>query len=79
MNAFGRCRVASRSLCAGRRRCCGGDPAGLAARVGDAPNPAADIVGDIQRSIRPDGEARRPVRRSTRLLDRAGKSVGEDN
>ena len=47
--------------------------------VGDAPDAAALVVGNIKRSVGPHGEAGRPVSGAAGLSHRAGKAVGKDD
>ena len=76
MPSGGRHRRGGRVL---RRRCRSGlDALGVGiARVSDAPDAARLVVADVERAVRADGQARRPVRGAARLLVRSGESVGE--
>ena len=62
-------------VCENARRCCSnGRRHGTAIR--HAPNPSALVVGNIKRTVGSDGEARRAVRRPTRLLHCVGEAIG---
>ena len=74
------------------RRAALGEPAGVSAgghgvsaaaaadpaAVGDAIDPPARVVGNVECAVRSDRNARRAMRASARILDRPGKAVGED-
>src|SRR5262249_9245150 len=58
---------------------CGLDPCHLrVADVGYSPDPTPLVVGDVKRAVRPDCHAGGAVRCPSRILERAGETVGED-
>src|SRR5260370_4506287 len=81
MDAFRRqslCQGGPSRDAGGRRRGCDRGFE-VAALIADAPNSSVHIVGDKERAVRSDGEARRPERGTTWIFHGAGKAIGKHN
>src|ERR1700704_4488489 len=78
MNAFRRQHFAAgRGSRRTLRRRSSLDRSRAAALIGDAPDAATDVIGDIERTVRPDRETRWAMRGLPRVLVRARETVCE--